>query len=223
MSEQNTVSVSRTFPVLVIRSGIGVLLVLLLVLLTSCNANPSPENAGPVTGATEYSGTVIDPPLTLTDFTLPASTGETLSLSDLRGRWVLLFFGFTHCPDICPTTLTGYRRVVDALGDEAGQLQVVFVSVDAERDTPDRLRSYVTRFNSSFIGLQGLPETLARIQPEFMMHYEIRREGETYTVDHSTRTYLIDPLGQLRITYAFGTERDVLVNSIRQFMAQTTL
>lgn len=218
---------SRPQPVklLLVLGVLGLLVALLAagVLVLRQREAAASVPSGPAIGVTEYRGTVVEPPLPLTDFTLPASTGAPLSLSDLRGRWVLLFFGFTHCPDICPTTLTEYRRIVDALGEDAERLQVVLVSVDPERDTPERLRDYVTRFNPGFIGLQGLPDTLAQMQPEFGMRYEIVREGDSYTVDHSARTYLIDPQGQLRITYAFGTERDVLTDSIRQFLTNAAL
>lgn len=170
-----------------------------------------------------YQGSVYDPPLELDDFTLPASTGQDLSLSDLRGKWVLLFFGFAHCPDICPTTLVEHAQALQLLGDDAAQVQVVFVSVDGERDTPPLLATYMARFNPTFIGLQGNPETLARIQPQFGLWYEIAPHdttAESYNVDHSARTYLINPDGRLQISYSFGTGSRVLADSILQAMQQ---
>lgn len=172
-------------------------------------------------GVTEYRGTLYEPPLELSDFTLPASNGEDVSLSDLRGEWVLMFFGYTHCPDFCPLTLSEYRQIMDMLGADASRVQVVFVSVDSARDTPVALARYLERFNPDFLGLSGDDETLARIQPEFGFYYERHEEqGEHYLVDHSTRSYLIDPDGRLRISYSYGTEREVIAESIRDILTQ---
>lgn len=201
----------------------GVFVMGLVVVILILRSHENTHDSALVANADVYQGTVIDPPVLLDDFVMPASTGNDVRLSDFRGKWVLLFFGFTHCPDICPTTLAEYAQVLEQLGDEAEQIQVVFISVDGERDTPDVLANYVTLFNPAFIGLQGNAETLARIQPQFNFWYEfVPQAGNSsnYSVDHSARTYLIDPQGQLRITYSFGTERDVLVNSIRQVVQQ---
>lgn len=170
-----------------------------------------------------YRGSVIDPPLLLDDFTMPATTGEDLSLSDFQGKWVLMFFGYTHCPDFCPTTLAEYRLIVQMLGDDAEELQVVFVSVDGERDTPDVLAQFLKRFNPDFIGLSGTDKTLGPIRTEFGLFYE--RQTETgseadYLVDHTTRSYLIDPDGNLRIMYSYLTDREILTESIRNYIQE---
>lgn len=201
--------------------ALGILLpVMVIVALAVRNQQGGDETVLFPDGETgDYRGTVIDPPVQLDDFALPASTGETLGLSSFRGKWVLLFFGFTHCPDICPTTLVDYARVMPLLGEAAEQLQVVFISVDGERDTPDVLARYVTRFHPSFIGLQGNPQTLDRIQPQFGLWYEIAAHDSNtprYNVDHSARTYLIDAEGRLRISYSFGTEIEIFAESIQQ-------
>lgn len=165
-----------------------------------------------------YRGSAVEPPLRLTDFSLPASTGETLSLSDLQGQWVLLFFGFTHCPDFCPTTLAGFRQMMGLLGDDP--VQVLLVSVDGERDTPEILARYLAQFHESFIGMSGDDETLTTIQEQFGLFYQrFPREGsDNYTVDHTTRSYLIDPQGYLRMTYAYGTEPEILADTIREMI-----
>lgn len=197
----------------------GVLLLLLMAVLLALRQHTITSENTALPDATPYQGTEIDPPLLLNDFAMPASTGQTLHLSDFRGKWVMLFFGFTHCPDICPVTLTDYVRVIEQLGADADALQVLFISVDGARDTPAVLANYVTRFNPSFVGLQGTTETLSTIQGQFGLQYEyipLNDGTSNYTVDHSARTYLIDPQGQLRITFSFGTETDVLLNRIRQ-------
>ncbi|MEQ8673834.1 MAG: SCO family protein [Aggregatilineales bacterium] len=181
------------------------------------------ENSISVTSS-PYRGTVYDPPLELTNFTLPASTGMNVSLSDLQGQWVLMFFGYTHCPDFCPMTLTEYRQVMEILEGDSAQLQVVFISVDGERDTPDILSDYMARFDPEFIGLSGDDATLTRLQSEFGLYYQRQedtvRQGN-YLVDHSTHSYLIDPQGRLRIAYAYDTDRHILAESIREMIRQS--
>jgi protein SCO1/2 len=223
MKDSQSDAVARPHFLLIILLVTGMFLVGLVIVISILRSRGNTPNASLVIDADVYRGTVIDPPLLLDDFTLPASTGSEMSLSNFRGKWVLLFFGYTHCPDICPTTLADYAQVIEQLGEEAEQVQVVFVSVDGERDTPDVLANYVTIFNPSFIGLQGNTETLTRIQPQFNLWYEFVPQPDNaanYSVNHSPRTYLIDPQGELRITYSFGTERDVLVNSIREAVQQ---
>lgn len=179
------------------------------------------DNRQIVTDVTEYRGTTYNPPVELTDFTLPASTGEDLNLSDLGGQWVLLFFGYTHCPDFCPFTLLEFRQVVEMLGDDADSLQVVFVSVDGERDTPAVLATYLEHYNPNFIGLSGNDETLAQIQADYSLYYERHEsEGEYYSVDHTTRSYLIDPQRRLVMSYSYGTDREILAESIREMLIQ---
>ncbi|NWG16969.1 MAG: SCO family protein [Chloroflexi bacterium] len=168
---------------------------------------------------TEYTGTVYDPPVELSVFTLPSSTGEPLSLSDLRGRWAVLFFGYTHCPDFCPLTLAEYKQVRRLLGDDADAVQIVFISVDGVRDTPEALAKYLALFDPTFIGLSGDDETLARIGPEYSLFYERRTDtgsGADYLIDHTTRSYLVDPEGRLRVSFAFGTEPEIVAESIRR-------
>lgn len=170
---------------------------------------------------TDYRGTVYDPPQILTDFTLPASTGQELSLSDLHGQWVLMFFGYTHCPDVCPITLGEFRQVKTKLGEDANAVTFLFISVDGPRDTPELLENYVTRFDPDFIGMSGSDEVLALIGPDYGLYYELHTEDGTddnYLVDHTGRSYLIDPQGMLRISYAYGTESDIIAETIRELM-----
>lgn len=167
-------------------------------------------------------GSPIEPPRLLHDFAMPATTGETVMLSQLTAdQWTLLFFGYTHCPDFCPLALADFKRVKAELGADGAAVQYVFVSVDSPRDTPTTLREFLSRFDPAFIGLVGDDVTLAQITPDFGLYYE--RQDDTgsaaYLVDHSTRTYLIDPDMQLRITYPFDAEPEALAENIRAYLS----
>jgi len=127
--------------------------------------------------------------------------GQPRKLADFRGRAVILFFGYTHCPDVCPTSLSRFAAVLAALGPRAKEVQVLFVSVDPERDTPARLAEYVPWFHPSFIGLTGSPATVAATTREFRV-YAARQEvpgGMGYVMDHTASAYVYDPAGRLRL------------------------
>jgi protein SCO1/2 len=173
---------------------------------------PTPTFAPDVPGVTP-----IEPPSPIADFTMPATTGENVSLSDFRGKHVLIFFGYTHCPDFCPLTLAEFRRVKTMLGDDAERVEFVFISVDGARDTVEQLNRYVTRFDPSFIGMQGDEATLARLTPDFGLFYQINEPDENgnYLVDHSTPSYLVDPQGRLVTIFSFSAETEVIVEVLQ--------
>lgn len=194
-------------------------IVLILVLLGGC-ARPA---AGPAPESSMEQGTRIEPPVQLSDFTLPSSLGRDLSLSELRGKPVALFFGYTFCPDVCPMTLSELKRVKAELGADGERLQVVFVSVDGARDTPEVLARHLAAFDPDFIGLQGDDATLRRIGPEYGLYYKRNTpEGTSaaYLVDHSSATYLIDAEGRLRIVYSFGTSPEVIAAGVRELLKE---
>jgi protein SCO1/2 len=156
----------------------------------------------------EFRGALIDPAQPAPQIELPASTGGTFRLSDYQGKVVLLFFGYTSCPDVCPTTLGDMKQVRERLSEEAEQVQVVFVTVDPQRDTAERLASYLSLFDPSDIGLTGSEEQLDPVWQAYGVYRAIDTSTQTatgYLVDHSSRVYLIDRQGNLRLTYAFGT------------------
>jgi protein SCO1/2 len=159
----------------------------LAALLAACDGSPKFRSTD-ITGA-DYGRT-----LELTD-----TSGKLRHLEDFRGKAVVLFFGFTHCPDICPTTLADVAGAVKALGPDAGRVQVLFVTVDPERDTPQDLAKYVGAFDPRFLALSGDLEATRRVAKEFKIYFEKRPQGATYTVDHSAQTYIIDPQGRLRL------------------------
>ena len=158
-----------------------------LALLAGCEGQPKFKSTD-ITGA-DYGKT-----LELTDH-----NGKPRHLQDFRGKAVVLFFGFTRCPDVCPTTLADTAQVLKTLGPVADRVQVLMVTVDPERDKPDVLKSYVTTFNPGFLGLYGDEDATRRAAKEFKVYFEKRKEGDDYTMDHSGQSYVLDPQGRLRL------------------------
>jgi protein SCO1/2 len=167
-------------------------------------------------------GSLVEPPTRLSDFTLTSQTGAPVSLEELRGRVVLLFFGFTNCPDICPLTLGEFKNVKRLLGPDAERAAFIFISVDGERDNAERLRTYVGAFDPAFIGLQGDTATLDRIGPEYDLVYRKQETGGSggYAMAHTATAFLIDPEGKLRIVFPYGTPAEALATDVRTFLAQ---
>jgi protein SCO1/2 len=148
---------------------------------------------------------------------LTRSGGNSLQLSEMRGNIVLLFFGYTSCPDVCPTTLAELNQALGKLNvEDAAQVQVVFVTVDPERDTPERVQEYVDHFNSAFIGLSGTESQLAEVWNDYGVFREVV-EGESalgYLVNHTARVTLIDRNGNMRISFSFDTPVDDIVHDL---------
>lgn len=135
------------------------------------------------------------------DFRLTDHTGRTRTLADFRGKVVVMFFGYTRCPDVCPTTLAELKAVKEQLGEDGKRLQVLFVTVDPERDTQELLATYVPAFDSSFLGLYGDKAAIAGVAKEFRVFYQ-KVPGKTtdsYTVDHTAVSYVFDQQGRLRL------------------------
>jgi protein SCO1/2 len=151
-------------------------------------------DAGARFKSTDITGAPYGKTLELTDH-----TGKPRRLEDWRGKAVVLFFGFTHCPDVCPTTLADIAAAVRSLGAEADKVQVLMVSVDPERDTPEALGKYVTAFEPRFLGLRGDLDATKKVAAEFKIYFEKAKTGASYTVNHSTQSYVIDPQGRLRL------------------------
>jgi protein SCO1/2 len=144
--------------------------------------------------STDITGAPYGQVLELTDH-----TGRARRLEDFRGKAVVLFFGFTHCPDICPTTLAEISQAIRSLGPDAERVQLLMVSVDPERDTQDSLAKYVTAFDARFLGLRGDLAATRKVAAEFKIYFEKRKQGDSYSVDHSAQSYVIDPQGRLRL------------------------
>jgi protein SCO1/2 len=140
------------------------------------------------------------------DFKLTDHNGQARNLGDFKGKAVVLFFGYTQCPDVCPTTLSTMREAMALLGDDAKRVQVLFATVDPARDTPALLAQYVPSFHPSFLGLYGNEATIAATAKDFKVFY-LKQPGKTpdsYSVDHSTGSYAFDPSGRLRLLLRHG-------------------
>jgi protein SCO1/2 len=149
-------------------------------------------------------------------FALKDHNGQMRQLSDFSGKVVVMFFGYTQCPDVCPTTMLELTEIKKALGKDGERLQAVFVTVDPGRDTPQVLKAYMENFDPSFLALIPTPEELTGVAKEFKVYYN-KVEGKTptsYTMDHSAFSYIYDTKGKLRLFSGYGTDRKLLTNDI---------
>jgi protein SCO1/2 len=154
------------------------------------------------------------------DFALSDPAGKPRVLADFRGKVVVLFFGYTQCPDVCPTTLAALADALKQLGTDADRVQVLFVTVDPGRDTAEILSNYVAAFGPSFVGLRGDAEAIARTAKEFKILYQKQpgRTPESYTMDHSAGSFVFDPQGRLRLYVGNGQGADVFAHDIRELL-----
>ena len=160
---------------------------LVAALLAGCDGKPRFQS-------TDITGAPYGKALELTD-----QQGKPRRLEDWRGKVVVLFFGFTRCPDVCPTTLAELAGAVKSLGGDADRVQVLFITVDPERDTQQVLADYVVAFDPRFVALRGDAAATQRVAKEFKIYYEKRPQGATYTIDHSAQAYVLDAQGRLRL------------------------
>jgi protein SCO1 len=158
------------------------------------------------------------PPAPQIELTKP--NGETFRLSDQKGKIVLLFFGYTSCPDVCPTTLAELKLVMDDLGNNAKSVEVVFISVDPKRDTPEKIQNYVEHFDPGFVGLSGSMDELEPIWKQYGIFREevLSDSAFGYIVNHTARTYLIDADGNLRLSYGFQTPVKDIVSDLKTLL-----
>lgn len=177
--------------------------------LTACKSKAD-FNAIDLTGSKEYGQ----------DFSMPDQHGKRRSMADFKGKVVLVFFGFTQCPDVCPTTLGDLVAVKQKLGAKGDKLQVIFASVDPARDTPEILQAYLANFDPSFLALRGSDEETAKMAKDFKVYYK-QVDGQTpgsYTMDHTAGDYIFDPEGRLRLYSRYGTPVDTLAKDIEQLI-----
>lgn len=185
----------------------------LLLALAACDkSGPQP----PKFQLTDVTGANFGKSLELVDH-----NGHKRTLADYRGKVTVLFFGFVQCPDVCPVTLAELAKVAKDLGPDAARLQVLFVTVDPERDTQEVLQQYVPAFNPSFVGLRGDAEATARVAKEFKIYFQKKSlDKGGYTVDHSAGSYILDQEGRLRLFAQYGTGAAALLNDIRLLLKQ---
>ena len=179
---------------------------LLIVALAACDGGP------PKFKSTDITGVDYGRSLELTDH-----NGKPRRLEDFRGKAVVVFFGFTRCPDVCPTTLADAAQAMKQLGPDADRVQVLLVTVDPERDTQQVLADYVTAFDARFLGMVGDLEATRRAAKEFKVYFE-KRPGKTpdgYSIDHSAQSYVIDPQGRLRLFVRHDRIAEDLAHDLR--------
>ncbi|MBP8183739.1 MAG: SCO family protein [Rhodoferax sp.] len=182
-----------------------------IALFSACNPQQASFSSIDVTGA-EYAK----------DFELTDHNGQVRHLRDFAGKVVVMFFGYTQCPDVCPTSMSELAEVKRALGSDGERLQGLFVSVDPQRDTPELLKAYMENFDPTFLALHVPPDKLAALAKEFRVYYK-RVEGQTptsYTMDHSAGSYVYDTKGQLRLFTRYGSGPKGLTQDIRLLLKQ---
>lgn len=183
--------------------------ILLIVLLSGCeNAAPSRFHASDVSG--KY---------TQADFHLTDHNGQPRSLADFRGKVVVLFFGYTHCPEVCPTKLADLAQTLRLLGKDAERVQVLFVTLDPERDTRELLAQFVPAFDPAFLGLYGDMQATAEVARNFLVDYRKNPTKSGYTLDHTTFSYLIDAQGKVRLLAGERESSEWLAQDIRLLLA----
>ena len=187
--------------------------------------NPSTSSGMTLSTQPGASGTLFDPPPPAAGFTLVGEDGEDVSLSDFRGKVVALYFGYTHCPDVCPLTLGTYKAALERLPTEVSEhVSVVMISVDPERDTPEVLGRYMGLFNPDFTGLSGSLEDVDAVLAAWGI--QIRRgtpdDIGAYAVDHPAASWIIDQQGRLRVKVAHMTGTDALAADLRSIVEEGT-
>jgi len=193
---------------------VGGLLVLAAIVLLSIQIFASDQ---------AFRGSQIEPSPAAFDFEIQQANGTTYHLSTEQGKVVLLYFGYTNCPDYCPATLAKYQNIYQHLGDDVADVDFVFVSADPQRDTPQVTADYVHHVNTAFIGLSGTEEQLRPIwQAYFVGQQVVPLEGSAlgYAVDHSTRVYVIDKQGNLRLTFSFEMEAVDMAHDVSLLLAE---
>jgi protein SCO1/2 len=188
------------------------LLALTVLALAACSPEKPKFNGIDITGA-DYAK----------DFTLTDHNGQRRSLSDFKGKVVVLFFGYTQCPDVCPTSMAELAEVKRLLGAQGDKLQGVFVTVDPSRDTTELLKAYLTNFDPSFVAFVPTPEELADVAKRFKIYYK-KQDGKTptsYTMDHSAGSYVYDTQGNVRLYSRYGSGAQVLAQDIQMLLKTT--
>ena len=184
-------------------------LALAVLFLTACSPDKPQFNAIDITGADYAKG-----------FTLTDHNGQSRNLSDFKGKVVVLFFGYTQCPDVCPTSMAELSEVKRILGADGDKLQGVFITVDPARDTAELLKAYMTNFDPTFVAFIPTPEQLAVVAKDYKIYYK-RVEGKTptsYTMDHSAGSYVYDTQGRLRLYSRYGVGSMVLAQDIQTLL-----
>ena len=177
--------------------------------LTACEKPAQSFNAIDITGA-DYA----------TGFSLTDHNGQARTLADFKGKVVVIFFGFTQCPDVCPTSMSELAQARQMLGADGDRLQGLFVSIDPERDTPDIMKQYVSSFDSTFLALFAKPNELPEVAKSFKVYYKkvVGSQPDTYTMDHSAGSYIYDPDGKIRLYSRYGGGAQALADDVKKLL-----
>ena len=181
-------------------------------LLAGCSPDKLQFNSIDLTGADYAKG-----------FSLADQFGKQRTLQDFAGKVVVVFFGFTQCPDVCPTSMAELAQIKQALGTDGDKLQAIFITVDPERDTPELLKAYMGNFDPSFIALRPTLEQLPQVAKDFKIYYK-KVEGSapgSYTMDHSAGSYIFDTKGLIRLYNRYGTGVELLTSDIKLLLKNT--
>ena len=194
------------------RARLAALGVLAALTLAACQ--PTPQ--APAFQATDITGAAF-----ARDFKLTDHHGQVRELADFKGKVVAVFFGYVHCPDVCPTTLSDFARAIEQLGAGAEQVQVIFVTVDPERDTPEVLKTFVPAFNPGFLGMYAEEAALRELAKEFKVVYQKTsvKGVDDYLIDHSAGTYVFDKQGNLRLLMSYGSSPDAIAHDLKVLLA----
>ena len=191
--------------------AVGALSISAAGILSACSEKKTEFRGVDITGA-EYAR----------DIPLTDHNGQARHIKDFAGKVVVVFFGFTQCPDVCPTSMQEMAEVKKMLGADGERLQSIFITVDPERDTPEMLKAYMANFDPSFLALVGNAEQTAALAKEFKIYYK-KAEGKTptsYTMDHSAGSYIYDTQGRLRVYYRYGSGAEALAHDVKQLLKE---
>jgi len=168
-----------------------------------------------------FNGTVVQSLEKAPDFVLESSTGDEIRLSDFEGQIVMLYFGYTYCPDICPTTLFEVKQAVELLGNRADDVQMIMISIDPERDTPERLAEYLAHFDERFVGATGTLEEVNAVATVYGIFYQKRNSGDAqlqYTLDHTSTLVVIDREGHLKLVMPPDLQAEELAEDLKHML-----
>lgn len=208
---EQTKAVTTAHPTALLRRylfiALGVFVLLLLINQAVVWLQPHP-----------FTGTLLQATTPLADFQLASTTGKPLRLSDFRGKYLLFYFGYTYCPDACPLTLADLADMMKRLGPAADEVQVIFISLDPERDTVKQLASYLPHFHPTFLGMTGTNEEVLQVATQFGIFYEKRGEGLGYTIDHTSTVIVVDPAGRPLELFPYGATGEQMANDLRYLL-----
>lgn len=191
-----------------------ILALVLTLVLAACNPAPEP----PVFQATDITGAAF-----ARDFKLTDHNGQARTLASFKGKVVAIFFGYTHCPDVCPTTLSDFAAALKQLGPQADQVQVLFVTVDPQRDKPELLKQYVPAFDPRFLGMTTDEAGLKALAKEYKVVYQKTsvKGADNYLIDHSAGTYIYDTESRLRLLIPYGSSPDLIAQDLKALLGAT--